>query len=61
MLLLDQRRNLVEAKVTLNDRPAKISGYTLSFAIVRNDNGQSAEWAWETVERIVEKGGKFYL
>lgn len=46
--------------VTLNGKRAVISGYRNDFATVSQwPEGLSAEWAWETVERIIDKGGAF--
>lgn len=55
-----EKRDLVAAKVTLNGRPAVISGIKEKFAKVRQiPSGDSAEFAWHTVRHIVGKGGKF--
>lgn len=57
---LDERAALCEAKVTLDGHKAKISGYRNDFATVRDlVTGNSPEWAWETVQRIVARGGAF--
>ena len=54
------RDQLVNARVTLNGRPARISGTKLDFARVTDrETGLGCEWAWETVARIVAKGGAF--
>jgi hypothetical protein len=46
--------------ITLDGKPAVISGYRNSFAkVTQLSTGLSAEWSWEAVERIVAKGGKF--
>jgi hypothetical protein len=52
---------LVQTKgVTLDGKPAVISGYKMPFATVTQlSTGLSAEWSWEAVERIVTKGGDF--
>jgi hypothetical protein len=56
----DARRALCEARVTLNGRPARISGAQLEFAVVRDTvTGLACEWAWETAARIVARGGAF--
>lgn len=45
---------------TLNGNPAVVSGYNLDFAKVTDlITGLSAEWAWPTVERILNNGGNF--
>lgn len=58
----DERIALVETRgVTLDGQPAKIGGYSLPFAQVRllSGKGGPVEYAWETVARIVAKGGRF--
>lgn len=57
-----QRRTLCEtAGATLDGQPAVISGWLLPFAKVsRLDGcGGEVEFAWPTVARIVELGGRF--
>lgn len=50
----------VGARVTLNGKPATVTGRLCSFAIVRTLDGSMAiEWAWPAVERIVANGGRF--
>jgi hypothetical protein len=58
---LSERVALTGANVTLDGRPAKITGYRHQFATVtdRADPARSAEWAWPTVARIVVRGGNF--
>lgn len=57
---IQQRAALCEARVTLNGRPARISGYKNEFATVTQAGTRlSAEWAWVTVARIVAAGGAF--
>ena len=56
----DQRYDLANTPVTLNGEPAQIAGVKLPFAGVRNlKTGESYQWAWETVARIVANGGDF--
>ena len=56
----EDRAALCESRVTLNGRPAKISGYGLPFATVTDrQTGLSAEWSWEAVARIVARSGNF--
>jgi hypothetical protein len=58
----ERRRELCAERVTLDGRPATISGYSQPFAMVRSLDGKSgAEWSWETVARIVANGGAFRL
>lgn len=45
---------------TLNGQPAYITGYRHQFATVKDKTtGLGCEFAWETVERILIRGGKF--
>lgn len=53
---LDERVALTQTPVTLDGRPARITGYRNDFA---TDPARSAEWAWLTVARIVARGGNF--
>lgn len=54
-------RNALAAKpVTLNGQQATIGGVRKPFAVVTQlGTGLSAEWSWEAVERIVNRGGAF--
>ena len=55
-----ERYELASTPVTLNGQPAQIGGVKLDFAGVRiTETGESYEWAWETVARIVANGGNF--
>ena len=47
---------------TLDGEPARIVGRLLHFATVRTirDGGPAFEYAWETVARVMENGGKFH-
>lgn len=56
---LDARRELCEAKVTLDGQPAKICGTRNEFATVRMGTGLAVEFAWATVALIVSRGGAF--
>lgn len=57
---LAQKRALCDAEVTLNGERATISGCLNDFATVTQlPNGLRAEFAWQTVERIVNNGGNF--
>lgn len=54
------RLALAEKPVTLNGKPAKVSGIRKPFATVTQlGTGLSAEWSWEAVERVVNRDGKF--
>lgn len=57
-----ERIALCSTKVTLNGKPAIITGYRTQFATVRTlDGTMRGEWAWETVKHIVDNGGHFKL
>lgn len=57
---LDTRHELCATPVTLNGNRARISGALLPFARVTDTTTRlSAEWAWETVARVVANGGRF--
>ena len=61
MVDIDTRHRLCDTPVTLDGAPATVSGARNDFATVRlRSTGLSAEWAWETVARIVERGGDFH-
>ncbi len=56
----EDRFALCAEKITLNGRPAKISGAGRPFArVTDSQTGLSAEWSWRAVARIVAKGGQF--
>ena len=56
----DERYDLIDARVTLNGKPAKISGARMQYAMVATlDGSMEFEWSWEAVARIVAAGGKF--
>lgn len=58
---IERRRELMEHEVKLNDMNAVISGAQNDFAtITQLPNGQSAEFAWSTVERVINHSdGRF--
>ncbi len=57
---IEERRRLCEAKVTLDGQPAVIAGVRCKFATVAQvPEGLSYEWSWDTVARIVARGGQF--
>lgn len=45
--------------ITLDGKPAIISGLRTDFALVRQIGGYGFEWAWESVQNVIEKGGNF--
>jgi hypothetical protein len=55
------RHTLVLASVTLNGKPAQVTGIRNDFAMVRSLRGEVApvEFSWQTVERVVMSGGNF--
>ena len=56
------RHSLISHNVTLDGKPAKISGAMQDFATIfdLDDLARSVEFAWETVRRIViNKRGAF--
>ena len=59
---IDERRKLIVATVTLNGKPAKISGVYNDVATVWliESPAVSADFGWSTVGRIVAHGGDFY-
>jgi hypothetical protein len=60
MVPYERRCELVDEHVTLNGEAATICGTRQPFATVKQLGGiGQAEWAWETVERIVANGGAF--
>lgn len=58
---LADRRALCEVDgVTLNGRPAVIRGAREGFATVSAiPDGESYQWSWDSVARIVDAGGRF--
>lgn len=56
----ERKRELCEEDVRLNGEPARISGVRNEFATVcQYPHGLCVEFAWQTVERIVNNGGNF--
>ena len=60
-LSLDEKRDLCGIPVTLNGKPACICGARNDFAkiVTLPGGGISAEFAWETVKRIVSHNRAF--
>jgi hypothetical protein len=54
----DQRRELCAATVTLDGKPARITGRRGVLATVAG-GGLAVELAWPAVAAIVEQGGEF--
>lgn len=55
----EQRRDLGDVRVTLDGKPARITGFRMPFAQIQS-NDESIEFAWQTVARVVATGGEFY-
>lgn len=56
------RYRAIATPVTLDDRPAKITGARNDFATVRSHDGKlTGEWAWQTAIRIADTHGRFSL
>ena len=57
----DEKYTLIGSEVTLNGKPAKVSGRLQRFAMVRClDGSEGYEYAWPTVKNIVlNKQGNF--
>jgi hypothetical protein len=55
---VEQRRALGDIRVTLDGKPARITGFRMPFAQVQG-GGESVEFAWRTVVRVVQSGGNF--
>lgn len=57
----DKRRELCAAVVTLDGRPAKISGALRRHPVVwvLDDPRISVAFTWESVERVIAAGGAF--
>lgn len=67
MYSTEEKRALVhraaKMAITLDGKPATIGGYMLDFAGVRqldrDCKGRREEYSWETVERVLDRDGKF--
>jgi hypothetical protein len=60
MVKLDERYDLMTATVTLDGKPAQISGAKQDHAMVRTyPDGNGYSWSWDTVRDVVAKGGNF--
>ncbi len=62
-LCAERARDLQDASrpITLDGKPARISGFENDFATVwdKEDQIRSAQWAWQTVVKIITEGGDF--
>jgi hypothetical protein len=56
-----EKYRLIDSRVTLNGKPAKVCGAQLPWAfVVTLDSRLSAEYAWNTVQHVIDNlGGKF--
>lgn len=61
MIPLERREALAARRdLTLNGNPARITGTHRRFAVVTDLTTRlSAEWSWESAERVVQNGGNF--
>ena len=61
LITTEQKYELISARVTLDGKPAKISGARMQFATVAtlDASGAAVEFSWQAVARIVAAGGKF--
>lgn len=56
----EEKARLCEAEITLNGKPAQITGAANRFAtITERESGLSAEWSWPAVKLVVDRGGAF--
>ena len=56
----EEKDCLREARVTLDDLPAVLSGFRMPYAIVTIlPDGPEVSFSWEAVRRVVAKGGDF--
>lgn len=53
------REALCRRPVTLDGRPATLSGAALALAVVRQPGGRAREFAWTDAAAIVAAGGAF--
>lgn len=54
-----QRRTLGDTRVTLDGKPARITGFRMAFATIQS-NEQDVEFSWESVAHVVACGGNFF-
>lgn len=61
MITAEHKYDLIAAHVTLNGKPAKISGERQPCAVVStvDPSGPAVEFSWPAAARIVAAGGKF--
>lgn len=52
------RQEMTNTNVTLDGLPARVMGAQNDFATVRSA-ARHEEWAWVTVERVIQRGGVF--
>lgn len=53
----------IASKITLDGKPARITGKMNRFAFIYEigDILKGSEWSWNAVRRIINKGGAFRL
>ncbi len=60
-MMQSEINRLIDSSATLNGKQAVICGRLNPFAVVRALDGSiSAEFSWQAVSRIIEKGGNFH-
>ena len=58
----EARRDICAVHVTLNGKPATISGALVNHGTVSSLDGElSAQWSWPAIERIVNTNKQFKL
>jgi len=57
----DERVSWCSAHITLNNKPARISGACLKFPVIQTLDGlTSVEFSWHAIRRVIEtRSGKF--
>ena len=58
-LTYDAKLELCQVRVTLNGKPAGITGALNDFGTIYDFDGRSFDWAWPTIASIVARGGDF--
>ena len=56
---IEYGRSMVGKQCTLDGCPAIVVGRKNHFGRIMDDYGHSFEWSWESIGRIMDKGGNF--